>query len=473
MLLPQSVSALGPELFLLVMASITLLLETCFKKVFRHGMYLLVQISLLGTSAFLIKSWPDQTNMKFFADSVLIDTFSQTFKIFLLLFTCVVFTYVRTYVDLRVSYYTEYFVLLLLSLIGMMLLVSSNNFITLYMSLELLSFPLYAAIGMSKPHSLSSEAAIKYFILGAVASAILLYGMSLLYGAVGHLNFTPMPFSLGVFLVLLALVFKLGAAPMHMWLPDVYAGSPTSTTLFLASVPKVAAVAIFIKVISFTFKDTFASYSVFLQIISVLSLTVGIIVAITQTNIKRMLAYSAIGHAGFLLLGLLAGVNHNFSAVIFYVVIYGFNTLAAFGVILWLSRSGFEAHEISDFKGLSKKAPFAAFGMLITMFSLAGVPPTAGFYAKFMVMRDLMRSEYFILAILAMMFSVVGAFYYLRIIWNMYFEPSEDSYLDSAGSIPGMPVVGSMCLVTNNCLLLVFGVMPAPLWYLCLSISWQ
>lgn len=341
----------------------------------------------------------------------------------------------------------EYYVLALFATLGMMVMISANHFLTLYVGLELLSLSLYAMVAMNRDSIASTEAAMKYFVLGALASGLLLYGMSMIYGATGTLEITGVADRLsgganksvmifGLVFLVSGLAFKLGVVPFHMWIPDVYQGAPTSVTLLIGSAPKLAAFAIVMRLLVNGLITMAADWQNMLIILSVLSMAIGNLAAIAQTNLKRMLAYSAISHMGFMLLGIVTGVVSGdaryalnaYSSAMFYVIAYVMMSLGTFGMILLMSRAGFEAENISDFKGLNKRSPWFAAVMMMLMFSMAGIPFFIGFFAKFSVILSVVVAGYWWLAIAAITFSLIGAFYYLRVVKVMYFDaPTDDT----------------------------------------------
>jgi NADH-quinone oxidoreductase subunit N len=363
-------------------------------------------------------------------------------------------------------------------------MISANHFVTMYLGLELMSLCLYSLIALNRDSAVSTEAAMKYFVLGALASGLLLYGMSMLYGATGSLEIPNVARTLyqgtgagrgilvfGLVFVVAGVAFKLGVVPFHMWIPDVYHGAPTAMTLVIGSAPKLAAFAMAVRLLvgSLGTPQIAVDWQEMLVILSVLSMAVGNLAAIAQTNIKRMLAYSTISHMGFMLLGLLSGVvgGNTFSAAdaygaaMFYSISYVLMSLAAFGMVVFLSRAGFEAEEISDFKGLNRKSPWFAFIMLLTMFSLAGIPPTVGFYAKVAVFAAVLQAGNVWLAIVAAMFSLIGAFYYVRVVKVMYFDEPVDSIA------PRSSLDMSVLLSANGLAMLALGIFPGPLLQLC------
>jgi len=357
--------------------------------------------------------------------------------------------------------------------LGMSILVSAHNFLTIYLGLELLSLSLYAMVVIQRDSSIASEAAMKYFVLGAIASGMLLYGMSIIYGITGTLDLAGMTanisvqtpgilLSFGLVFIIVGIAFKLGAVPFHMWVPDVYQGAPTAVTLFIGSAPKIAAFAMLMRLLVDGLYDLHPQWEGILIILAVLSMAIGNLLAIAQTNIKRMLAYSTISHVGFLILGVLTGTQSGFAASMFYTLAYVIMALAGFGIVMLLSRKGFEAENLDDYKGLNERSPWYAFLMLSVMFSMAGVPPFLGFWAKLVVLEQVIAANMVWLAIVGVVFSVIGAFYYLRIVKLMYFDKPADD-------IPALTAsFDTRLMVSLNSLLILFmGIFPGSLLALC------
>jgi len=408
------------------------------------------------------------------------DPMAALLKTSILLITFGVFVYSRNYLVERDLFKGEFYVLGLFAVLGMLVMVSAHNLLTIYLGLELLSLSLYAMVAFHRDSSAASEAAMKYFVLGALASGMLLYGISMLYGATGSLDFAEitavlaeqgagqespsMVLIFALVFIVVGLAFKFGAVPFHMWVPDVYHGAPTPVTLFIGSAPKIAAVAMALRILVETLGDLMVDWQAMLVILSVLSLAIGNVVAIAQTNIKRMLAYSTISHVGFLFLGLLAGTTEGYSASIFYAITYALTAIGAFGMIILLSRKGFEADTLDDFKGLNDRSPWFAFMMLVLMFSMAGVPPTVGFYAKLSVLQAVVNIDMIWLAIVAVMFSVIGVFYYLRVIKLMYFDKAEEGAALKVS--PDMQIAMSL----NGLAVLGLGFFPGGLLALCATV---
>ena len=464
-----------PEVFLLGMACVILVADLFISDDNRIITYALTQATLADC---FVVTWvtstagPAYTFSGMFVD----DLMSDVLKLLTYVSVMMMLVYSRAYVAARGMFRGEFFVLVLFATLGMMIMISANHLLTLYLGLELLSLALYALVALQRDSAAATEAAMKYFVLGALASGMLLYGMSMLYGATGTLEITRLAeiiqdgSSKGVVLVfalvfiVAGLGFKLGAVPFHMWVPDVYHGAPTAVALFVGSAPKLAAFAFIMRLLAqgLGAEPLLVEWQQMLIVMAVLSMIIGNVTAIAQTNLKRMLAYSTISHMGFLLLGILAGDLNGYSSGMFYVVVYVLMNLGAFGMIMLLSRSGFEAENLDDFKGLNQRSPWYAFMMLLLMFSMAGVPPTVGFYAKLSVLQAVINAGYTWLAVVAVLLSVVGAFYYLRLVKLMYFDAPQDT--SPIAPRPDMRVLMSL----NGLAMLVLGVMPEPLMALCL-----
>jgi NADH-quinone oxidoreductase subunit N len=386
--------------------------------------------------------------------------------------------YSRSYFAARGLFRGETFVLTLFALLGMMVMIGAGSFLTLYLGLELLALSLYAMVAMHRSSVQASEAAMKYFVLGALASGMLLYGMSMVYGATGSLDIATIARTVtaergalgpgsgtllvfGLVFVVSGIAFKLGVVPYHMWVPDVYQGAPTAVTLLIGTAPKLAAFAFMLRLLAVALAGLEFDWQGMLMVLSLLSMVLGNVIAIAQTNIKRMLAYSTIANMGFLLMGFIAANLTGYSAAMFYAVAYVLTSLASFGIVMLLSREGFEAEQLDDYKGLNRRSPWWAFMMLIVMFSLAGIPPTVGFYAKFAVLEAAVSAGFLWLAVAAVLASVVGAFYYLRIVKLMYFD-------EPVGTEPIAARRDTRALLSANSLaLLLFGILPQPLMGLC------
>ncbi|MDO9188861.1 MAG: NADH-quinone oxidoreductase subunit NuoN [Sulfurimicrobium sp.] len=461
-----------PEIFVLVMVSLILIVDLFLSAKNRFVTYALTQITLLGAAWITVSTHsavPQYTFSNMFVD----DAMSDVLKLMSYVAVSVVLVYSRTYISLRGMFRGEFFALALFALLGMMVMISANHFLVLYMGLELLSLSLYAMVALQRDSALATEAAMKYFVLGALASGLLLYGMSMLYGATGSLNINQVAtviqnttgnhvvLTFGLVFVVAGLAFKLGVVPFHMWIPDVYQGAPTAVTLFIGSAPKIAAFAFVARLLVEGLQGLVQDWQGMLVIMACLSMAIGNITAIAQTNIKRMLAYSTISHMGFLLLGFLSGTLNGYSSSMFYVLVYVLMSVGGFGMVMLMSRQGFEAENLDDFKGLNQRSPWYAFMMLLFMFSMAGIPPTVGFYAKLSVLQAALQAGFVWLVVSAVLFSVIGAFYYLRIIKLMYFDaPQDETPIRPEGDM-------AMLISTNGLAVLALGILPQPLMALC------
>ena len=467
-----------PEIFLLAMTCVILVADLFISDENRGTTYFLTQLALAG-SAFLTWFISHHLNagdpIRTFGGMFVSDMMSNVLKMTTYLGVMAVLVYSRSYLMARHMFRGEFFALALFATLGMLIMISANHLLILYLGLELLSLSLYAMVALQRDSAKATEAAMKYFILGALASGMLLYGMSMIYGATGSLELTRMAsliddnaaknvgLILGLVFVVAGIGFKLGAVPFHMWIPDVYEGSPTAVTLFLGSIPKLAAFAFMIRLLvqGLGNTDIQMHWQQMLVVMSVLSLAIGNIAAIAQTNLKRMLAYSTISHMGFLLLGIISGGVNGYVSSMFYAIVYVLMNLGAFGMMLLLSRDGFEAEHIDDYKGLNQRSPWYAFLMLIIMLSMAGVPPLVGFYSKFSVLQSIVENGNIGLAVIAVIFSLIGAFYYLRIVKVMYFdEPVDTSVIAPRNDVKWL-------LTINALALLFFGLMPQSLMVLC------
>jgi NADH-quinone oxidoreductase subunit N len=493
---PPDLMPAYPEILLLIMASVILLVDLFVGETRRWITYALSIFTLVGC-ALLTVAVGQATGGEVtytFSNMFVVDHMGNLLKLLSYLAVAACIIYSRTYLADRGLLRGEYFVLLLFAQLGIMVMISANHFLPLYLGLELLSLCQYSLVALNRDSSQSTEAAMKYFVLGAIASGMLLYGMSMMYGATGTLEITELAKRIGegnanrtvllfglVFLVS-GLAFKMGVVPFHMWLPDVYHGAPSAITLVIATAPKLAAFAMAIRLLvngtlgfdaqgqlSATAIELATNWQQMLIILAVLSMAIGNLVAIAQTNIKRMLAYSTISQMGFLLLGMLAGVVGGnvlsaadaYAASLFYAIAYLLMSLGAWGMVVLLSRAGFEAENLDDFKGLNARSPWFAFIMLLLMFSLAGLPPTVGFFAKYSVILAVVQADKLWLAVVAVLFSLIGAFYYLRIVRLMYF----DDPVDKAPVAPRMDM--GVLLSANGLAVLFLGLFPGPLMALC------
>ena len=471
----------APEIFLATMAMAILMIDLFVKDSRRTVTFVLTQLTLLGAAAIQIYTSSGEVTYTF-SNMFVDDMMADLLKLFLYMTMIVVMFYSRGYLfDRPEMNKGEYYVLALFATLGMLVMISANNFVTLYVGLELLSLSLYAMVAMNRDSLASTEAAMKYFVLGALASGMLLYGMSMIYGATGTLEITELAEVLyqgesnrtvlifGLVFLVAGLAFKLGVVPFHMWIPDVYHGAPTPVTLLIGSAPKLAAFAIVMRLLVSGLITLAEDWQGMLIILSVLSMAVGNLAAIAQTNLKRMLAYSAISHMGFMLLGIVTGVVggdpryalNAYSSAMFYVIVYVLTTTAAFGMILLMARAGFEADELDDYKGLNKRSPWFAAIMLMIMFSMAGVPFFVGFFAKFSVLQAVVAAGYLWLAVVAVLFSLIGAFYYLRVVKLMYFDAPVDETPISAG------LDMRILISANGLAVAVLGLFPQMIMSLC------
>ncbi len=464
-----------PEMFMLAMAGVTLMAIAFLGKKGAEAAYYLSQITMIVTAIIIYQSIDGQYGQTF-NNNYVKDMFSDVLKLIICIVNFVVLLYSTAYLKARDLFKGEFYALAVFATLGMLIMVSASHFLTIYLGLELMSLCLYAMVALNRDSAVATEAAMKYFILGAIASGMLLYGMSIIYGITGSLalsditmaiqqgNIDHTVLSFGLVFLVIGIGFKLGAVPFHMWLPDVYHGAPTAVTLFIAAAPKIAAFAMMIRLLVDGLAGLHQDWQQMLILLAVLSITIGNVVAIAQSNIKRMLAYSTISHIGFILLGVLSGSNEGYAASMFYAITYTVMTMAGFGMILLLSRRGFEAENIDDFKGLGKRYPWYALMMLIVMFSMAGIPPMVGFYAKLVVIKAIVDIQLISVAILAVIMSVIGAFYYLRVIKVMYFDEASESGVIEA------PTSMRIALSANAMAVMALGLFPGSLMAICATV---
>ncbi len=461
-----------PEIVLLALTAMLLMVDVFTRGEDRRVTYWLAQVALAVTVVATLAQAGQPSEVTFHGMYVS-DMLGLVLKVATLVAVMATLAMGRTYLELRRLLTGEFLCLALLGTLGMMVMISAHHFLTLYLGLELMALSQYAMVALERDSGRATEAAMKYFVLGALASGLLLYGLSMLYGATGSLELSHVARSIengdaygllapfGLVFVVAGIAFKLGAAPFHMWIPDVYHGAATPTTLYIGAAPKLAAFAFVIRLLATGLQGLVADWQPMLVALAVASLLVGNIVAIAQSNLKRMLAYSTISHMGFLLLGVIAGDDNGYGSALFYAIAYALMTLGSFGMILLLSRAGFEAEDIDDFRGLNQKSKWFAFMMLVVMFSLAGIPPTIGFFAKLAVLQAVLEAGYTWLVVLAVLLSVVGAFYYLRIVRLMYMEPPR-------GEITLEPRPDARWILSAAGLAtLALGIVPAPLFDLC------
>ena len=467
-----------PEIFVLCMACIVLLVDLFVGERNRFITYLLAQATLVGAAVLTLGLASSEVQYTF-GGSFVRDTMGDVLKAFIYLATLMVFVYSRDYLRARQLFSGEYFVLGLFGVLGMMVMVSAHSLLTLYLGLELLSLCLYAMVALQRDSIAATEAAMKFFVLGSLASGMLLYGMSMLYGVTGSLDIGEinayvaqnstqssghnLVLAFALVFVVVGLAFKLGAVPFHMWVPDVYHGAPTSVTIYIGTAPKIAAFAMVMRLLVDGLGELHMEWQNMLIMLAILSMAVGNVIAIAQSNLKRMLAYSTIAHVGFLLLGVLAGTENGYASAMFYIIIYVLMGLGGFGMIMLLSRAGFEADRMEDFKGLHERSPWFALIMMILMISMAGIPVSAGFWAKLAVLQAVVRADMVWLAVVAVIFSVIGAYYYLRIVKLMYFDKPEDT----APIAPAFDM--RIALSANGLAVFALGIFPGALSVLCIE----
>ncbi len=460
-----------PEIFVLVMTCFILLVDVISKQ--RMLSYTLTLLTLAGAAALTFAS-VSPAPQYCFGGQFVNDMMAEVLKLVTYLASIAVLVYSRRYLAERNLFKGEFFVLLLFATLGMMVMISANHFLVLYVGLELLSLSLYALVAMHRDNKQATEAAMKYFVLGALASGLLLYGMSILYGLTGSLELNrvaayvfigvknPMLLAFGLVFLVAGLGFKLGVAPFHMWVPDIYQGAPSAVTLFIGSAPKLAAFAFTMRILVDGLQPAVAEWQGMLAVMAVLSMAIGNLAAIMQTNIKRMLAYSTISHMGFMLLGLLSGTFAGYSVSMFYTIVYVLMSLGTFGLVVYLSQNGLEAENLDDFKGLNQRYPWLAALMAMLMFSMAGIPPFVGFYAKLSVLQALVGAGWLWLALVAVFFSLIGAYYYLRVVKLLYFDAPN-------ATVPTLAPYGDSraLLSLNGLAVLLLGIAPQGLITLC------
>jgi len=461
-----------PEIWLTCAVCIVLLAEV-FAGERRRGLTPTLTLLALALGAALTVQYGQVAQRTLLFDGLYIaDELSWVLKLAGFLIVAVALLYSRSYLENRGILRGEYYVLALTALLGIFVLASANSLLTLYLGVELLALSVYAMVAFDRDSGVAAESAMKYFVLGAIASGTLLYGMSIIYGLTGTLDLGEIaarlngPLTPGVILgltfIVVAVAFKLGAVPFHMWLPDVYEGAPTSVTLFIGTAPKLAYFALTLRLLTYGLAGAVGEWSQMLTGLAVLTLVVGNVVAIVQTNLKRMLAYSTIANVGFIVLGFVAGTPEGYSAALYYTLVYVLVALGSFGVIVLASRKGFEADRLEDYRGLHQRDPLLAAAMMVLMFSTAGVPPFVGFWAKLRIFQVLWESHHLWLVVIAAAMSVVGAYYYLRVIKLMYFDPPPETLPPTARSAGVRFALG-----LNAAAVLALGVLPGPLLDLC------
>ncbi|MGM0658705.1 MAG: NADH-quinone oxidoreductase subunit NuoN, partial [Pseudomonadota bacterium] len=429
-----------PEIFVAAMACVVLLADLFITEQRRGLTHTLALLTLVFAAIITLRVMvPVGDSVLAFSETFVRDRFGDVLKLFAYLVLAGVFVYAKHFLRAAGLFKGEFYSLSLFALLGVMIMVSAANLLTVYLGLELLALSSYALVAIDRDSASGSEAAMKYFILGSLASGILLYGMSLVYGATGSLQLGEISqalaggmsdnlmLSFGLAFMVVGIAFKLGAVPFHMWLPDVYQGAPAAVTLLISSLPKLGYLALAIRLLADGMGNMHADWQAMLAVLAALSLILGNVVAIAQSNIKRMLAYSTISHVGFILLGILAASPAGYAAAMFYTIVYAMMSAGAFAVMILLSGNGIEAENLDDFKGLAKRSPWYALMMLMIMFSLAGIPVFVGFFAKWQVIAAAIQADFVGLAVLAVITAVIGAFYYLRVVKLMYFDEPEST----------------------------------------------
>ena len=461
-----------PEILLLGMACVVLMAGVFLPQKYRAADYYLSQATLVMVALACIALFPEEAQYTF-SNSFVFDRLAATLKISVALVSYFVLFYLRFGMQQRDLLRDEYYTLVLFAVLGMMVLISASSLLTVYLGLELLALSLYSMVALNRDSAIASEAAIKYFILGVLASGILLYGMSMVYGATASLELSqihariasgniehPLILTLGLVMVVIGIAFKLGAVPFHMWIPDVYEGAATPVTMFIATAPKIAAFGMLMRLLVDGLGGLQVQWGDMLSLLAVASIIIGNVVAIAQTNIKRMLGYSTIAHIGFLLLGVISGTDNGYSASLFYVLIYALMALGGFAMVIALEHQSGDSR-IDMFTGLNQRSPWFALMMLILMLSMAGVPPFVGFWAKWSVLLSIIEVERIGLAVIAVIFSVIGLFYYLRICHLMYFASPVET---ESTAVP--PSLRAM-IMTNALIILLLGILPGQLLALC------
>jgi len=466
----------APEMTLLGLICVVLIADLFIDDEHRVYTFWLSMASLIVTAAVIYATAP-VSRVVLFDGSYVSDGLSQVLKLGSVIFVGLAFFYARDYLRVNEIHKGEYYLLGLFGLLGMMIMTSANSLLTMYLGLETLALSLYALVAIDRNNVTAAESAMKYFVLGAIASGCLLYGISWVYGVTGSLQFheiaaaitadpslNNLPLWFGLTFLIVGIAFKFGGVPFHMWLPDVYQGARTPVTLYLASAPKLAALALALRILVDGLGGLHETWSSMIMVVAVLSLLVGNIVAIAQTNIKRMLGYSTIGHVGFILLGIFCGTGEGDAAALFYTLTYVVAAAGSFGVIIVLSRRGYEAENLTDLNGLNARSPWVALLMMFLMFSMAGVPPFVGFFGKLNVISAVLSAGYPGLAVLMVLASVVGAYYYLKVIWYMYFEEAEDKAILQASTDT------RFVLSLNALAVLALGIVPGWLMALCIQV---
>ena len=473
---PTDYIVAAPEMTLLGLICFVLIADLFVDDEWRVVTFWIALASLAVTLWALLATAPDGRLVEF-NGAYVSDPLSQVLKIAATGFVALAFVYARDYLRANQLHKGEFYVLGLFGLLGMMIMISANSLLSMYLGLETLALSQYALVAIDRDNPSAAESAMKYFVLGAIASGAVLYGISWIYGVTGSLQFDVIAAAIagnpglnnlalwfGLAFLVVGIAFKFGAVPFHMWLPDVYQGARSPVTLYIASAPKLAALAFTLRILVDALGGIYEVWAGMILVVAVLSLLVGNIVAIAQSNIKRMLGYSTIAHVGFILLAVYCGTDKGYAAALFYTLTYVVAAAGSFGIVVLLSRRGYEAENLVDFKGLNQRSPWFALMMMFLMLSLTGVPPFIGFFGKLNVIDAALSAGYPGLAVLMVVAAVVGAFYYLRVIWYMYFEPAEDQAVLQAGTDTRV-VLSLNCVAT-----LALGIAPSWLWALCTAV---
>jgi len=468
----------APEFWVLLMACAILIGDVFVREQRRGIIHMLAMLTVIFAAIITLRGdylVDGVLSVTAFKGQFIRDPMGDVLKVFSFFTLGLIFTYSKYYLRSFNMFRSDFYALTLFALLGVMLLISANSMLMIYLGMELISLSVYALVAFNRESGRGSEAAMKYFVLGSMASGMLLYGMSMIYGATGSLILTDiaaaisqqgtdsMLLTFGLVFVVVGIAFKFGAVPFHMWIPDVYEGAPVAVTMFISSIPKLAAFAMAYRFLSTGLGDLHVHWQAMLSSLALLSIVLGNLAAIMQTNIKRMLAYSTISHMGFVLLGLLPGTAFGFGASMYYVIVHGIMSVASFGMVILLSTPGKEAEQLQDFKGLNQRNPFYAAIMGLIMFSMAGVPPMVGFFAKLMVLKAVIDAGMIWLAVIAVVFAVIGAFYYLRIIKYMYFDEPEHAPEITA------PVDFGAALTLNGMMILGLGIFSSSLFAICMA----
>ena len=468
----------APEFWVLVMACVIMIVDLFVPEERRGIIHMLAMVTVIFAAIITLRGdylVEGIRSVTVFKGSFIRDPMGDVLKVFSFVIMGLIYIYSKFYLRSFKMFRSDFYTLSLFALLGVMLLISANSMLMIYLGLELISLSVYALVAFDRDSGRGSESAMKYFVLGSMASGILLYGMSMIYGATGTLVLPEIAEAIrtqgtddillvfGLVFVVVGIAFKFGVVPFHMWIPDVYEGAPPAVTLFISSVPKLAAFAMAYRFLSTGLGDLHVHWQSMLASLAVLSIILGNLAAIMQTNIKRMLAYSTISHMGFVMLGLIPGTAFGFGASMYYVIVYGLMSVAAFGMVILLSARGVEAEYLEDFKGLNQRNPFYAAIMGLVLFSMAGVPPMVGFFAKLMVLKAVIDAGMMWLAIIAVVFAVIGAFYYLRVIKYMYFDDPDNETAITA------PVDFGAALTLNGIMILGLGIFSSSLIAICMS----